>query len=139
MSFDAGFDPESDVLLGRILELKRQGYCCSQLVATIAGLDPLGEENEGLITALRGLCFGLSNQKVCGALTGGICALSLHMREENLKTACITLTEWFETRFSHTSCGDLIGRGGVPTLLCMDAIKETSEKCLEMLVELDLL
>jgi len=124
---------------GRIYDLKIQGYCCSQLVGIIAGLEPLDEDNESLVRSLRGLCFGMYAQKVCGALTGGACALSLHLEGINLAEACRDLTEWFEVRFGGVSCEDLVGRGGRSALVCMDAVKETCEKCLEMLIERDCL
>ena len=124
---------------GHINDLRIKGYCCSQLVAIIAGLEPLGGENDGLLRSLRGLCIGMYNKKTCGALTGGACALSLHLQDSSLAEACRELTEWFETRFESPDCKDLIGDASGPTMLCMDIVKETCEKCLEMLIEMDCL
>jgi hypothetical protein len=124
---------------GRIYDLKIHGYCCSQLVVIIAGLEPLDEENEDLVRSLRGLCFGMYAQKTCGALTGGACALSLHLEGQNLAEACHELAEWFEVRFGSVSCEDLVGLGRKSALVCMDAVKETCEKCLGMLIERDCL
>ena len=124
---------------GHINDLKIKGYCCSQLVATIAGLEALGEENDVLLRSLRGLCIGMYGKKTCGALTGGACALSLHLQDQRLTEACRDLTEWFETRFRSLDCKDLIGDASGPTMLCMDIVKETCGKCLEMLMEMDCL
>ena len=124
---------------GHINDLTIKGYCCSQLVVTIAGLEPLDEENDGLLRSLRGLCIGMYNQKACGALTGGACALSLHLQGNSLTEACRKLTEWFESRFGDVDCKDLIGIATAPTMLCMDIVRETCEKCIEMLMELDCL
>jgi len=124
---------------GHINDLKIKGYCCSQLVAIIAGLEPLDEENDGLLRSLRGLCIGMYAKKVCGALTGGACALSLHIEGGSLTKAGRELTEWFQQRFGAIDCKDLIGDAGGPTMLCMDIVQETCGKCLEMLMEMDCL
>jgi hypothetical protein len=79
------------------------------------------------------------SQKACGALTGGACALSLHLEGTDQAEACRELTEWFEVRFGGADCEKLTGRSGAPAPVCMDAIKETCEKCLEMLMERDCL
>jgi hypothetical protein len=122
---------------GRINDLKIKGYCCSQLVAVIAGLEPLDEENDGLLRSLRGLCIGMFNKKACGALTGGACALSLHLQGHDLEQACRGLAEWFEQRFGGIDCKDFIGSAAGPAMICADIVQETCEKCLEMLMELD--
>ena len=124
---------------GHINDLTLKGYCCSQLVAIIAGLEPLGEENDGLLRSLRGLCIGMYNKKTCGALTGGACALSLHLEGNKLTEACHELAEWFEQRFKSVECGVLNGGAGAPTMVCMEIVRETCEKCIEMLMEMDCL
>ena len=124
---------------GHINDLVLKGYCCSQLVAIIAGLEVLDEENDGLLRSLRGLCIGMYNKKACGALTGGACALSLHLEGGRLQEACRELAEWFEQRFKSVDCMDLNGAASVPTMICMDIVRETCEKCLEMLMERDCL
>ena len=126
-------------LEGHINDLKVKGYCCSQLVAIIAGLEPLDEENESLLRSLRGLCIGMYNKKACGALTGGACALSLHLQGNDLTESCRDLTEWFQQRFGSIDCKDFIGASAGPAMVCMDILKETCEKCLEMLMEMDCL
>ena len=124
---------------GHINDLTLKGYCCSQLVVVIAGLEPLDEENEGLLRSLRGLCIGMYNKKACGALTGGACALSLHLHGSDLAEACRELTGWFESRFGSVDCKALIGDAGGPAMVCADIVRETCEKCLEMLIEKDCL
>jgi hypothetical protein len=124
---------------GHINDLRIKGYCCSQLVVSIAGLEPLDEENEGLLRSLRGLCIGMYDKKACGSLTGGACALALHLQGNSLVEACRELTEWFELRFKSIDCRDLIGDASAPTMICADIVKETCEKCLEMLMEMDCL
>ena len=124
---------------GHINDLRIKGYCCSQLVAIIAGLEPLDEENDALLRSLRGLCIGMYKKKACGALTGGACALSLHLQGNSLTEACRELTEWFEGRFGGVDCKDLIGDAAGPAMICMEIVQETCGKCLEMLMEMDCL
>jgi hypothetical protein len=120
---------------GHINDLRIKGLCCSQIVAVIAGLEPLEEENDGLLRSLRGLCIGMYNRKACGALTGGACALSLHLEGQDLTEACRELVEWFEQRFGGVDCKDFVGTGIAPAMICMDIVRETCEKGLEMLME----
>lgn len=128
-----------ETIESRIMELKISGHCCSQLVVIIVGLSPAGEENESLVRALRGLCMGMYAQSNCGALSGGVCALSLHVSGQDLIEACRNLTTWFEGRFGSQECRDIIGFGTSPALICMDVVKETCEKCFEILTDLDCL
>jgi hypothetical protein len=124
---------------GHINDLTMKGYCCSQLVVIIAGLEPLDEENDGLLRSLRGLCIGMYNKKACGALTGGACALSLHLQGGGLTEACRDLADWFEQRFGGVDCKALIGEAAAPAMVCKDIVLETCEKCIEMLMEMDCL
>ena len=99
----------------------------------------MDEENDGLLRSLRGLCIGMYNKKACGALTGGACALSLHLEGASLVETCRDLAEWFEQRFGGIDCKDLIGAASAPAMVCVDIVRETCEKCLEMLMEKDCL
>lgn len=123
----------------RALELHSQGFCCSQQLVYLAGLDLLQEENEGLICAMMGLGYGMHAQGVCGSLTGGACALGLHLQGRNLSEACRELTEWFKLEFGGLSCSDLLGLNNSPSLVCREAVLETAKKCLELLMERDCL
>ena len=120
---------------GHINDLRIKGYCCSQLVASVAGLEPLGEENGMLLRSLRGLCIGMFGKKACGALTGGACALALHLDGTDLAEACRRLTEWFEPRFGAIDCMELNGGAASPTMACMEIVRGTCEQCIEILME----
>ena len=64
-----------DEIYMEMLELSSKGYYCSQIIMKII-LELEEKENSDLIRAMGGLIGGLGfNQKICGALTGGICAL----------------------------------------------------------------
>jgi len=123
----------------RLFDLKNKGLCCSQLVVAVAGLDPEGEENEGLTRALHGLCYGAFARAACGALTGGACALALRLSGNLLAEGCKDLAAWFGGRFGGLDCKDILGEGQVPTQACFEAVKETCVKCLEILDESDAL
>ena len=65
----------------RIMELSREGLYCAQIMVQLA-LDAEGEENPELVQAVRGLCGGFAwSGGPCGALSGGVCFLSLLARE----------------------------------------------------------
>ena len=61
-----------------IIELAGQGYTCAQIVV-IMGLRVMGRENPDLARAMAGLAMGASFGSLCGALTGGLCLVSLHV------------------------------------------------------------
>ncbi len=64
--------------LMRMMELKQQGFFCSQILLSMA-LEDRGESNPALIRAARGLAGGLGfARETCGALTGGACLLGLY-------------------------------------------------------------
>jgi len=91
----------------RSMELALQGFGCSQILVLLA-LEGEGKENPGLVRAVSGLHGGLGfTGKLCGALSGGCCALALRLgrgspeeSEDPLLNASIRcLVEWFEEEF----------------------------------------
>lgn len=60
-----------------VMELAGQGYSCAQIVM-LMGLGTMGRENADLTRAMGALANGLSIGGLCGALTGGLCLMSLH-------------------------------------------------------------
>ena len=119
--------------------MKIKGYCCSQLVVAGTGIDPSGEGYDVLMRSLRGLCVGMFGKKTCGALTGGACALALYLDGADLAETCRRLAEWFESRFGGIECKDLNGAADVPTMICMDIVRETCAQCVDMLTDYDCL
>ena len=113
---------------------KAMGLSCSQTVMSIVGLDARDEENEDLVTAMCGLSYGMFCQPTCGALTGAACALALHAPDkETLKGWCQELSAWFEGRYSSVVCRDLLGEGTMNPHFCLEVIRETTEKSMEIL------
>ena len=59
------------------MELAGQGYSRAQIVI-LGGLWLLGWENPDLVRAMSALSNGASCGDLCGALTGGLCLISMH-------------------------------------------------------------
>jgi len=65
-----------NALVMELLPYVRQGYCCSQLLLVLA-MQMRGEENPGLLRAMRGPCHGIGQSGgPCGLLAGGAAALA---------------------------------------------------------------
>jgi C_GCAxxG_C_C family probable redox protein len=91
----------------RSMELALQGFGCSQVLALLA-LEKQGKTNPDLVRAMSGLHGGLGwTGKICGALSGGCCALALRLgrgapeeaEDADLKPMIRCLVEWFEQEF----------------------------------------
>ncbi len=130
-----------------ILNLARQGYCCSQIVLHLA-LDLQGQENPGLLRAMSGLCNGFSATKgACGALTGAACLLAFYagkgtMSEEahdRLPLMQSELAAWFEeyaaTKFGGINCSDIVSDGRPDTSVCGLLVGECYGRAMAILVE----
>lgn len=65
-----------NALVLELLPYVRQGYCCSQLLLVLA-MQLRGEDNPGLLRAMRGPCHGIGQSGgPCGLLSGGAAALA---------------------------------------------------------------
>ncbi|MDR2140757.1 MAG: C-GCAxxG-C-C family protein [Deltaproteobacteria bacterium] len=86
-----------------VLEMAAKGYSCAQIVVLL-GLRVLGRENPDLIRSMAGLAMGAGCGDLCGALTGGLCLLSLHtskgLEDERplpqARTLIGALIKWFK-------------------------------------------
>lgn len=117
----------------RAFELGQQGFCCSQIIIKI-GLEIQGNCNDALVSAMRGLCYGLHKQRQCGALCAGACLLAL-FSEEHVPELAANLAEWFEDRFGSVGCAELVGVEQTNLQKCMEITAETCAFCLEILEE----
>ena len=116
-------------------------YCCSEAMIRF-GLKLRGEENEQFADAASALCSGLKNGALCGCLTGG--AMLLTMFDKQASTAMITeLFCWFDERYGDrygsVNCEDILTDRSMMWTLCPGIMKETAEKCAEILAEHDLI
>ncbi len=135
--------------LMRMLELYRQGFNCSQILLAL-GLENRGEENPGLIRAMTGLGGGLGfSGKTCGALTGGVCLLSLYAgrgtpeekEHDELLLMIDELVQWFEEEIGRAyggiNCGDILGDDLAQKSIsprCSSIVTETYNKAKEILL-----
>lgn len=132
----------------RMMELARQGFKCSQILMQL-GLDSQGKENSDLVRVVSGLAGGLGfSGYVCGALTGGVCLLSLYAgrgdqsETENPRLIFMInqLIEWFEQTYGNKglNCSDIIGqdpKAGVDMVRCGEMVAATFRKVQEILME----
>lgn len=130
-----------------MMELATKGYYCSQIIMK-AILDAEEKENSDLIRAMGGLIGGLRfNQRICGALTGGICAIGYftckgeddEIEDENANEMITELIKWFETEGTNgkgTECKDIIG-GDLKNQMkvCPNLVSATLEKVFDILQE----
>lgn len=114
----------------RVMELSLQNQCCAQIVMKI-GLELSRKENPDMIRAMKGLCYGVSAQHICGALSAVACVLSLYEAEEFITE----LIDWFEEEFGSVECRDLMGVGGRNPQLCFKIVAEVMDRCIEILEE----
>lgn len=132
--------------LMRMLELKQQGFYCSQIMVSL-GLQDRGESNPALVRAARGLAGGLGfSGEVCGALSGGACLLGLYAGKglpdepDNpaLDMMVQELVTWFKdehgAKYGGIRCDDILA--GEPANMkarCPGLVITTYEKTTELL------
>lgn len=137
-----------DDLFLRMLELAGKGYNCSQILLQCA-LDIECKENPDAVRAVGGLSNGLGHTGgVCGALTGGCCALALFLakgeddEEEDLRANDIiaAYVAWFRETMDSTECLELLkGDWANKKTVCPDMNKAAIEKVFELLEENEVL
>jgi C_GCAxxG_C_C family probable redox protein len=132
----------------RMFELHSQGFTCSQILLTM-GLEAQGKTNPDLIKAVHGLAGGIGfSGKVCGALTGGVCLISLYAgrgtveekADVNFYDMTKTLIQWFEEEYGEKyggiNCDDIIGDTPNPqsfSTKCGTIVTHVYEKVKEIL------
>jgi len=128
----------------RLLQLNKQGYCCSQILLLLA-LETQGKTNVDLVRAMAGLCFGVAlSGEVCGALAGSACLISLYTakggdvdEEDSRHPLMMTeLTEWFRmtisAQFGGIRCDDILKRNPDKSA-CGAVVASTYNKVMEIL------
>lgn len=130
----------------RMMELKQQGFYCSQILLSMA-LQDRGESNPALIRAARGLAGGLGFAgETCGALSGGACLLGLYAGKglpdepdnPRLDQMVQELVAWFKEehgqKYGGIRCDDILA--GEPANMrarCPNLVITTYEKANELL------
>jgi len=132
----------------RMIELKRQGFYCSQIILLL-GMDLLGKDNPDLVRSMHGLARGLGDSaEICGALTGSACLLGLYAgkgfpdEEEDPRLDLMVgdLVRWFKSayipRFGGIRCEEILSNDprGLTTR-CPVLVSDSFQKVKELLVE----
>lgn len=133
--------------LMRMMELKQQGFYCSQILLRMA-LQDRAEENPALIRAARALAGGLGFAgETCGALTGGACVLGLYAgrglpdepEDPRLDAMIQELVSWFKAEhgenYGGIRCEEIVA--GDPANMrarCPGIVVSTYEKSRELLL-----
>ncbi len=137
-----------------IFEFGSKGYSCSQILMLLA-LQMQGQENPALVRASNALAQGIANGgKTCGALTGGLCLISLYTAkgsdsdrgDDREAVMWEELEDWFNSEICQNKsnyCDDILGlnennsmninrlaHGGA---ICANMVAKVFEKCLEIL------
>lgn len=117
----------------RIFELRMNGYCCSQIIMQM-GLLHVRKENPDLIAAMKGLCNGLQEGKVCGTLSAAACLLFLADPEGAALRLNLELLEWFYDSFEAYDCEELLAGNPMNKIAkCPMIVEETYKKIAELL------
>ena len=122
----------------RIMELSRSRYYCAEILAILM-LETIGEENEGLVKAMKGLNAGIGHSGGnCGCLSGGCCILTYFGEAAN---PCVEkFVKWFSeelmTEYGSINCEDIIrGNPAKRVQICPLLIESAYTKCMELLEE----
>jgi C_GCAxxG_C_C family probable redox protein len=115
----------------RMIQLKQQGYFCSQILVFM-GLELQGKTNPDLIRAVHALAGGLGfSGDICGALSGGACLLGLYSgkgepqeaEDPRLFFMVQDLVKWFQNGYGNeyggVRCEQIIG----------ESMKKQGERC----------
>ena len=96
----------------RLHQHLREGQCCAEALVRM-GLERTGGENPQLLQAVRGLCGGVRDGMLCGALTGAACMLSLLDPRLAPEVLVPELSRWFraamEDQYGGCDCADIVG------------------------------
>lgn len=96
----------------RLHQHLRAGQCCAEALVRM-GLEWTGGENPQLLQAVRGLCGGVQDGMLCGALTGAACMLSLADPRLAGEVLVPELSQWFraamEAQYGGSDCADILG------------------------------
>lgn len=132
----------------RILQLGSQGFCCSQILISLA-LEDMGEENVPLVRAMAGLCEGYALNNLCGVANGAACVLALYLAkgsaeeqsDERFALLLSQFMEWFKassTTWGGITCEDILNSSGQNKEVCGDIMLRSRNKLLELFAEYDI-
>lgn len=116
-------------MLEIIMELRLKGYCCSQIIMSIA-LNRFHMDNPEIIKAMHGLCDGFHCKGTCGIVTAAACVFALAEEEGSITD----FTEWFEDRYGSLICEELIEDDPMIKMTKCPQMLEASAEMIEQLL-----
>lgn len=123
----------------RVFALGLQGRCCAQIMVRLA-LQDAGREDELMAEAAGALCFGLSEELLCGALSGGALALAVLAGGSVNGVVVSDLVDWFREAHGTTLCGDILrGDPSARVTRCPGIVTATYGEVLSLAEGYDLL
>ncbi|MCB2214819.1 DVU_1555 family C-GCAxxG-C-C protein [Desulfofustis glycolicus] len=141
----------SDVSMD-LLRLAGAGFNCSQILIKL-GLELQHRDNSDLVRAVTGLGHGMGFcGETCGALTGGICLISLYAGKgtaeeqphHRFELMIAELVEWFRDTvcagYGGIRCADILSdtQGKTDTGRCGDLVQKVYAKVMEILTASDI-
>jgi hypothetical protein len=132
----------------QILELAGRGYCCSQIMVSLA-LGEMGRGDPDLVRAAAGLCNGMGDcSGLCGVFSGAALVLGLHAgrgtdaeeADDRLALMLEELRDWFLSateQYGGTSCRSILsGECGQPDQArCGGLLADASARVREILAD----
>lgn len=98
----------------KILKLKNQGYCCSQIMVLMI-LELMDRQNDDLVNFSRGLCMGGGMESgPCGILTAGIAIFAMYAKKGDerltlMQDSFITFFQIAAQKGQSVACKDIAG------------------------------
>ncbi len=97
-----------DDLEDRVNALMLSGICCTSALVALA-LEDVGHDNPEFVAKVAVLCGGLWSGTTCGALTGGVLALSILQGDRPADHMTVGhYVDWFRAEFGSIECADLV-------------------------------
>lgn len=98
----------SEDLDQRVSGMMLGGTCCTQTLVQLA-LDETDRSDPLLVSTVEPLCGGMGVGGACGALTGGLLALSLLHGDQTVGEETVRrYVDWFRQEFGSTECRDIV-------------------------------
>jgi len=96
----------------RLHQLLKEGRCCASALVSMA-LERRCEDNPRLVEAVSGLCGGVQDGLLCGALTGAACMLNVADPGRANQEMVPELARWFRAEmgaaYGGSDCAAIVG------------------------------
>ena len=107
----------------KVSDIYNRGLCCSEAIVYVFA-EEAGKNAAEYMKMASGLCGGMGIGDICGAVTGGVCAIGIYLGRDSVSTApqkkCSALSKEFISIFrkelQNIKCHELLGglKFGIP-------------------------